>query len=85
MAIPNDTSPEAKRVLIEACRNMSFAQKWRQMEAIYRTGRALHAAGVRHRNPSATEEDIQQDWMRVTLGPALFKEVMEAMRARQPG
>jgi hypothetical protein len=83
MNTPNDTSPEAERVLIEAYRKMSFDQKWRQMGAIYRTARALHAAGMRYRNPSVSDEDIRRDWMRTTLGEALFREVTDAMRARR--
>jgi hypothetical protein len=79
----SDTSPEAERVLIEAYRNMPFERKWRQMGAIYRTAKALHAAGFRQRNPSASDEDIRQDWMRQALGDALFQEVTEAMRARK--
>jgi hypothetical protein len=57
-----DTSPEAERVLVESYRRMPFAEKWRQMGAIYRTARALHAFGVRLRNPAATPQQIAEDW-----------------------
>src|SRR5438093_1462985 len=68
-----DTSPEAERVLIESLRKMPFERKWRQMGAIYRTARILHAAGVRTRIPSATVEDIRRDWAALTLGEPLLR------------
>ena len=73
----SDTSPEAARVLADSCRNMTMLQKWRQMGSLYRTARALHAAGVRHRNPGATEAEIRESWMRQMLGDALAREIME--------
>jgi hypothetical protein len=42
---------------------MPFARKWRQMGAIYHTARILHAAGLRGRNPPATDEEIQRAWV----------------------
>jgi hypothetical protein len=74
----NDTSPEAERVLIEAARKMSVARKWRQMGEIYHTARVLHAAGVRLRNPAASDQDIHDAWMAATLGPSLSEMVKEA-------
>jgi hypothetical protein len=82
MAGLNDTHPEAEQVLREAYRKMSFAAKWRQMGVLYRTARLLHAAGVRHRNPDATEEMIQEDWRFVALGPELVRKVKEARRGK---
>ncbi len=62
-----DTSPEAEQVLRESYRRMPFERRWRQMGAIYRTARTLHAAGVRQRNPSATAEEIAADWRATAL------------------
>lgn len=71
MAGLNDTHPEAEQILREAYRKMSFAAKLRQMGVLYRTAKLLHAAGVRSRNPSATEEMIQEEWRINSLGPEL--------------
>jgi hypothetical protein len=60
----SDTSLEAERALCEVLRNMPFERKWRQMGAIYHTGRLLHATGVRFRRPDATPEDILADWVK---------------------
>jgi hypothetical protein len=68
----SDTSPEAERVLVEAYRKMPFERKWRQMGAIYRTAKVLHAAGVRSRNPSATAEQIREEWAGATLDERLL-------------
>jgi hypothetical protein len=62
MANLTDTSPEAEQVLREAYRRMTFAQKWRQMGAIYHTARVLHEAGIRLRDPAATPEDVERSW-----------------------
>lgn len=80
MAGLNDTHPEAEQVLREAYRRMPFATKLRQMDVICRTARFLHALGFRQRNPSATEEMIQEDWRLVVLGPDLVRKLKEARR-----
>jgi hypothetical protein len=64
----SDTSAEAEGVLREVLRTMPFARKWRQMGAIYHTARVLHAAGLRDRNPSATDEKIQAAWVEAAGG-----------------
>lgn len=66
----NDTLPEAEQVVREAYRRMPFAQKWRQMGAVYRTARVLHAVGFRARHPGATDEQVREDWRREALGAA---------------
>jgi hypothetical protein len=68
MAHLKDTSPEAEEVLINIFRRMSMGRKWLLMGETYRTGRLLHALGVRLRNPSATARDILEDRLRTQLG-----------------
>lgn len=80
MAGLNDTHPEAEQVLREAYRRMPFAVKWRQMDVIYHTARQLHAAGFRYRNPTATEEMIEEDWRITNLGAELAQKIKEARR-----
>ena len=83
MAGLSDTHPEAEKVLREAYRKMPFAVKLRQMGALYRTARLLHAAGVRQRNPDATDEMILDEWRTLALGEELAQEVKEAMAKRK--
>jgi hypothetical protein len=68
MTTLTDTSPDARRVLDEAYRRMPPARKWAIVADAYRFGRALHASGVRLRQPTATEADIRQDWARLRFG-----------------
>jgi hypothetical protein len=63
-----DTSPEAERVLLDVYRRMSPGQKWLQLGQMFRDARALHAAGMRLRNPAVTPEEIHRDWLVVNLG-----------------
>lgn len=83
MAGLNDTHPEAEQVLREVYRKMSFAAKWRQMGALYSTAKVLHAMGVRQRNPSATEEMIQEEWRINSLGAELARKIKETKRGSQ--
>ena len=71
----SDTSPEAARVLAAAYRRMTPGQKWLRLGVLYDEARLLHEAGVRHRNPRATLREVQETWMRKTLGVTLPSEV----------
>ena|SRR5438067_10567702 len=63
-----DTAPEVERLMYEAYRRMTPARKWQNLRDDYRMARALHAAGMRHRNPAVTLAEIQADWIRSLLG-----------------
>jgi hypothetical protein len=64
----SDTAPEIERLMYEAYRRMTPARKWQNLRDDYRMARALHAAGMRHRNPAVTLADIQADWIASLLG-----------------
>lgn len=68
MAGLSDTSPDVERMLIEVHRRMSPARKWLLLDRIYRAGRALHAAGMRLRDPAITARQITAAWIRTNLG-----------------
>jgi hypothetical protein len=78
MARLNDTSADAERVLIESYRRMSMVEKWRQMGEIFSTAKSLHAAGVRFRNPDASDEEVHEAWLRQVLGPDLVRTIQES-------
>src|SRR5262245_37542905 len=69
--MPDDTSPEARRVQTEIYRRMPPARRWWLLGQMYHHARTLHAAGVRLRNPAATASDIQASWVSLTLGKTL--------------
>lgn len=82
MAGLNDTHPEAEQILREVYRRMPFATKLRLMGDLYHTARLLHAAGVRSRNPNATEEMIREEWRTLSLGEELARKVKEARHGK---
>src|SRR5436190_24241330 len=47
---------------------MPPARKCKNLRDDYRMARALHAAGMRHRNPAVTLAEIQADWINSLLG-----------------
>ena len=68
MTTLTDTSPEAQQVLDDCFRRMPVARKWAILADAYRMGRALHASGVRLRQPAATDADIHRNWVRIHFG-----------------
>jgi hypothetical protein len=68
MATVSDTSPEAQRVLTEVYRRMSPGKKWLILGETFAAAKALHAAGIRYRNPGATAEEIHASWLYDQLG-----------------
>ncbi len=77
----SDTSPEAQAVLDDIYRHMSPERKLEIVFEMYAVGRQLHAAGVRYRQPDATDDEVLTEWFRATLEPDLFQAV-EEQRAR---
>jgi hypothetical protein len=85
MAGLSDTHPEAEQVLIKVFRDMPIGRKWLLIGETYSEGRALHAIGVRLRQPSATWRDIHDDWMRLQLGLTLSPPIPENRSAHPFG
>ena len=71
----SDTAPEALAVQYEIYRKMSPARKFELIFDLYRMGQALAMAGIRMRNPDATEEQVWRLWAKQHLGPELFETV----------
>ena len=68
-------SPDALRVQCEIYRQMPADRKIEMVFESYRTGRLLAMAGIRMRNPQATDEDLWRLWARGHLGEELFESV----------
>jgi len=81
MPLLTDTSPEAERLLVEINRRLTASEKIFQMGEIYRTAKALHAAGVRLRNPAATENEILDAW----IAQFLTRSQLQAIRESKVG
>jgi len=74
MAI-NDTPKEIREIQYELYRKMSPGKKIRLVFDAYKTGQILAIAGIRMRNPLATEDEVKQIWRKQHLGERLFDEV----------
>ena len=66
-----DTSPEAKQVLIDLYRKMPPGEKFRRVFDAYETGKLLAMAGLRQRYPEASEKKIWYLWAKQHLGDDL--------------
>ncbi len=63
-----DTSPEAEQVLLQIYRRMPAWRKAKILGEMYADARAMHAAGVRARNPQATDRNVLTAWLHTNLG-----------------
>ena len=70
----SDTSPEARRVLAQVYRQMSAERKAAIVEDLHQFTRRLFEAGVRARDPGASDEKILDQYMRQTLPRELYEE-----------
>ncbi len=71
----SDTTPEARQLQFELYRRMSPARKIALIFDAYRTGRLLAMAGIRMRNPAATDKQVWHIWAKKHLGEDLYNKV----------
>ena len=70
-----DTSRDAEAFLIDRYRAMTPAQKLEQFRALCRTSQALAAAGIRHRDPSASDKDVFVQLAAMRLPVAIVRQL----------
>lgn len=63
-----DTTVQARQVQYEMYRRRAPAEKLKLVFQTYYTGRRLAMAGIKMRNPHASEEEIWHLWARQHLG-----------------
>jgi hypothetical protein len=73
--IPEDTSMDAHRVQAALYRGMDGATRLAIAFGLSETVRRIAQAGIRHRHPEYTDEQVSAAWARLTLGDALCCEV----------
>jgi hypothetical protein len=71
----SDTSPAARKVLIDLWRKMPPEVKFRRVFEAYEFGKMLAMAGLRDRHPDASEERIWHLWAKQHLGGKLYEKV----------
>lgn len=77
-----DTSREALRVQYAALRRMTVAERLACMDDLTRLAREMSWEGLRRRNPTLTEAELEVRFFELVLGPRLATEVLEHRRAR---
>ena len=83
MLFSRDTSPEARRMLIEILRKKTPAEKLAMVDDTIRLARELTMTGLRMRNPGASASELEVLYLEHMLGPDLARSVLAATRARR--
>ena len=82
MLFSRDTSPEARRILIELLRKKTPAEKLAMVGDLVATVRDLTFSGLRLRHPGASPEELETRYWQLVLGPEVAGPVLEARRSR---
>jgi hypothetical protein len=80
---PEDTSPEAWRILIELYRKMSPQEKLARTFELSDFVRSFCEADIRSKYPEASEREVFLRLAQRTLGPDLFRKVYGDVLASQ--
>jgi hypothetical protein len=75
MARLSDTSPEARRVQLEALRRLSGSERVAMAFEMSESARALTEAGIRDRHPDWSDEQVHTELMVRMLGRRLASKV----------
>ena len=81
----NDTDPKAEAVQMEILRRMSPARKLQLVMSLNDTCRQMALAGLRMRNPEASEEELAQKLSEQILGKELAEKVNRRRRRMMKG
>ena len=76
---PLDTSPEAWAVFLDIQRRMSPGEKIARVFELSARVKATAEAGLRHRFPEASDEEIRMRAIRQRLGDELFEKAYGKM------
>ncbi len=74
---PRDTSPEARRVQLEAYRRMGPERRVALAIELSNQAREIALAGIRARNPELSQSEAQRILSRRTLGEELYRAAVE--------
>ena len=73
--LPQDTSIDAMRIYVSSLRRLGPGGRGRLAFQLSRDLRRRVEAGVRHRHPSYTDQQVRLGAIRLALGEKLFREV----------
>ncbi len=82
MSFPADTDRDALQAQFAALRLLSPARRLQLMDDLTRAAREWTLAGIRRRNPGASDEDVERMFFELALGRDLAERVLEHRRSR---
>ncbi len=85
MLFSDDTSPEAERVLVGLLRARAPAERLSSVFHLNALARSLTFAGLRERNPDASDDEIEARYAELILGTQLAARVLATRKARGLG
>lgn len=83
MLFSRDTSPEARRLLIEILRKKTPAEKLAMVDDLVAMARVLTMTGLRFRHPDASPSELEVLYLEHLLSPDLAHRVLAATRGRE--
>jgi len=83
MLFSRDTSPEARRMLIELLRRKTPAEKLAMVGDAFEMARDLTITGLRLRHPDASASELEVLYLEHLLSPELARKVMAATGGRE--
>jgi len=84
MIFSRDTSPDARRILIEVLRGKTPAEKLAMVDQAFAMARDLTISGLRLRHPDACARELEKLYLEHLLGSPLAEEVLNT-RGDQSG
>ncbi|MGH2429094.1 MAG: hypothetical protein ACRDGV_09495 [Candidatus Limnocylindria bacterium] len=82
MTLAQDTTPEAHQVQMDILRRLGAAARIEMACRMSDEARAVSEAGIRHRHPDWSDEQVHRALLELLLGPELATRVLDARDAR---
>lgn len=76
MRLPADTAPRARALQLEILRHMDGPTRLVTALEMSNEARAISEAGIRHRNPDWTDEEVHEALLVLLLGGELARKVL---------
>ena len=80
MTVARDTSAAARRIQIEALRRLDGPTRLQMALRMSDDSRDITLAGIRHRHPDWTDDDVHRELLRLLLGRELAATVAHRRR-----
>jgi hypothetical protein len=83
MTLARDTSAAARRVQVEALRRLDGSTRLEMALRMSDDSRAVTLAGIHHRHPDWTDDQVHRELLRLLLGRSMATAVLERPRTQR--